>query len=152
MLLTFFIGVHKKITKKNNSTVAEIIGILLNGSRNELFSPIIRRTFMKQRFIAVLVSLFVVTLSVQADVSSKKQVVIKQPVVVNTKIDLNKADVDRLTGSFKGIGKKRAQAIIVYRDTHQGFKSLEEFAEVKGFGSHFLDANRDKLKEVFVIN
>jgi len=107
---------------------------------------------MKARFIAVLLLLFVVTLPAQADGSPKKDTLVNQVATISNKIDLNKADLSMLTGSFKGIGKKRAEAIIVYRDSHQGFKSLEELAEVKGFGQHFLETNREKLKEVFVIN
>jgi competence protein ComEA len=106
---------------------------------------------MKARFIAVLLSLFVVTIPVQAN-SSIKIPPEKQVLAVSNKIDLNKADLSTLTGSFKGIGKKRAEAIIAYRDSHKGFKSLEELAEVKGFGQHFVEVNRDKLKEVFIIN
>lgn len=71
---------------------------------------------------------------------------------VNNKIDLNKADLSVLAGSFKGIGKKRAEAIIAYRESHQGFKSIEELADIKGLGQHFVTANRDKLNEVFVIH
>jgi competence protein ComEA len=108
---------------------------------------------MKARFIAVLLSLFVVTLPVQADDSHKKQTTeVNKTDSVSNKIDLNKADVSMLTGSIKGIGKKRAEAIIAYRDSHQGFKSIEELAEVKGIGQHFIETNRDKLKEVFVIS
>jgi len=107
---------------------------------------------MKAKFFAVLLSLFVVSLPVQAQSSTKKLEPVKQTSTVSNKIDLNKADVSTLTGSFKGIGKKRAEAIIAYREDHKGFKSLEELAEVKGFGQRFLDANKEKLKEVFVIN
>ena len=71
---------------------------------------------------------------------------------VSTKINLNKADLSTLTGSFKGIGKKRAQAIITYRDSHHGFKSIEELADIKGFGQHFMDINREKLNQVFTVN
>jgi competence protein ComEA len=106
---------------------------------------------MNARFLAVFLSLFVVAIPVQA-VSSLKTPPAKQTVAVSDKIDLNKADLSTLTGSFKGIGKKRAEAIIAYRENHKGFKSLEELAEVKGFGPRFIEANRDKLKEVFVIN
>jgi competence protein ComEA len=107
---------------------------------------------MKARYIAVLLSsLFVVTLPAHADPSSNKHTVNKIAPVQN-KIDINKADISVLTGSFKGIGKKRAQAIIAYRESHKGFKSLEELAEVKGFGQQFIETNREKLKEVFVVS
>lgn len=105
---------------------------------------------MKARFIAVLLSFVIVTLPAHAVSSSQR---IAEPQTSNsTKIDLNHAELATLTGSFKGIGKKRAEAIIAYRETHQGFKSLEELAEVRGFGQRFVENNRDKLKEVFEIN
>ena len=105
---------------------------------------------MKARFIAMLLSIFVITLPVQADTVPKK--LQEQHAPSSGKIDLNQADLSTLTGSFKGIGKKRAEAIIAYRESHKGFKSLEELAEVKGFGQRFMNTNRDKLKEVFIIN
>lgn len=109
---------------------------------------------MKARFLAMLMSFFVFTLPTHAstDLGSKKHSPVENNSVSHVKIDLNKADVSQLTGSFKGIGNKRAQAIIAYRESHSGFKSLEELGEVKGFGQHFIEANREKLKEVFVIN
>ena len=106
---------------------------------------------MKAKFIAVVLSLCVVAIPVQA-VSNPKIPPATKTETVSNKIDLNKADLSTLTGSFKGIGKKRAEAIIAYRDSHHGFKSLEELAEVKGFGQHFIEVNREKLKEVFIIN
>ena len=111
---------------------------------------------MKATCIAVLLSSVTLMLPVHANVTPQKQPpIVKHATEIKTasnKIDLNKADVSQLTGSFKGIGKKRAEAIIAYRDGHNGFKSLEELAEVKGFGQRFLDTNREKLKDVFVVN
>ncbi|MFI4919362.1 MAG: ComEA family DNA-binding protein [Legionellales bacterium] len=108
---------------------------------------------MKARYLAVLLSsLFVVTLPVQADGSPNKHVAVNKTAPVQNKIDINKANLSTLTGSFKGIGKKRAEAIIAYRESHKGFKSLEELAEVKGFGQRFMETNREKLKDVFVVN
>ncbi|KTD72856.1 ComEA family DNA-binding protein [Legionella tucsonensis] len=106
---------------------------------------------MKAKFIAVVLSLSVITLSAHAVNSKENSIKTKPPVVIH-KIDLNTADLSMLTGSVKGIGKKRAEAIIAYRKSHHGFKSLEELAEVKGLGQHFVTANRDKLNQVFVIN
>ena len=106
---------------------------------------------MKARFLAVCLSFFAVSIPVHA-VTTPKSAALKSTAVTSNKIDLNKADVAMLSGSFKGIGKKRAEAIIAYRESHKGFKSIEELAEVKGFGQKFIDTNREKLKEVFVIN
>ncbi|KTD40662.1 ComEA family DNA-binding protein [Legionella parisiensis] len=106
---------------------------------------------MKAKLIAVVLSLSVITLSAHA-VNTKENSIKQKPPVVIHKIDLNTADLSMLTGSVKGIGKKRAEAIIAYRKSHHGFKSLEELAEVKGLGQHFVTANRDKLNQVFVVN
>lgn len=78
------------------------------------------------------------------------------PVVAKTakssKINLNTADVTTLSHSFKGIGAKRAEAIVAYRQSHQGFKTIEELAEVKGFGKKFIAKNIEKLKEIFSVS
>ncbi|ARB90820.1 ComEA family DNA-binding protein [Legionella longbeachae] len=106
---------------------------------------------MKAKFFAAVLSLYVITLPVHATLA-KQDAVPKQPPIAIHKIDINNADLTALTGSIKGIGTKRAEAIIAYRQTHHGFKSLEELSEVKGIGQHFVNVNREKLSEVFVIH
>jgi len=105
---------------------------------------------MKTKIIAAALSLFVATLPVHA--STPKLIPAKLTTPVGNKIDLNNADLSSLIGSVKGVGKKRAEAIIAYRESHHGFKSIEELAEVKGLGQHFVTVNREKLNEVFVIS
>lgn len=46
-------------------------------------------------------------------------------------IDLNTADIKTLS-DLKGIGPKKAKAIITYRQEHGNFKSLMDLAQVKG--------------------
>lgn len=103
---------------------------------------------MKAYSIAMLLSLFAATLPAQAESHPTPTQSISP---VTQKINLNKADVSALTGSFKGIGKKRAEAIIAYRESHSGIKSIEELAEIKGFGQKFVDKNRTQLTELFVL-
>lgn len=57
------------------------------------------------------------------------------------KINVNKADVDQLS-LIKGIGTKKAQAIIDYRLTNGNFMSLDELTGVKGIG----DSTLQKIK------
>jgi competence protein ComEA len=102
---------------------------------------------MKAKLSAMLLSFFIISIPVHATSTQP----LEQPPVVQHKIDLNKADLSTLTGSFKGVGKKRAQAIIAYRDSHQGIKSIEEFAEVKGLGQRFVDKNREQLMETYTV-
>lgn len=106
---------------------------------------------MKTQFIAAAFLSCVTTFQAQASLSPKIPSEVKASVLTK-KIDLNKANLSSLIGSFKGIGKKRAEAIISYRESHSGFKSIEELADVKGFGQHFVTANQEKLREVFIIN
>ena len=63
------------------------------------------------------------------------------------KIDLNTADWKQLANTIKGIGKKRAQSIIRYRQSHGPFKSVDDLVKVKGFGYRFMKKNHAQLKE-----
>ena len=58
------------------------------------------------------------------------------------KVKLNTATLSDLQ-TITGIGAKRAQDIIDYRDANGGFKSLEDLKNVSGIG----DKTFDKIKE-----
>lgn len=73
-------------------------------------------------------------------------------ITIAAPIHLNTATVDVLTQSFKGIGQKRAEAIIAYRDSHGGFKSIEDLAMVKGIGKSFVDRNLQQLQTIYVLD
>lgn len=60
-------------------------------------------------------------------------------------VNINTADVDTLS-ALKGIGTKKAEAIIAWREANGGFSSVEQLLEVKGIGVAILDANRDNLR------
>lgn len=59
-------------------------------------------------------------------------------------IDLNSADVKTLS-TLKHIGKKKAEAIVEYREANGKFKSIEHLTNVKGVGKDTLEANRAVL-------
>ena len=59
-------------------------------------------------------------------------------------ININTADKEVLM-SIKGIGEKRAEAIIAYREQNGPFKSVDQLAEIKGLGQVFIDSNREQL-------
>lgn len=106
---------------------------------------------MKARCIIFLLSLFVVSLPVHATPKDSALQTASVQLEKSGKINLNTADVHTLTGSFKGIGAKRAEAIVNYRQIHK-FENLEQLAEVKGLGKAFVARNIDQLKEIFVVN
>lgn len=106
---------------------------------------------MKASVIALVLSIGFLSLPVQAAVQVTK-IPTNEAVTVRQKIDLNKADLNQLVGSFKGIGEKRAKAIIEYREKHDGIKSLDDLTKIKGFGKNFVNTNREKLEQVFAVN
>jgi len=64
---------------------------------------------------------------------------------LQSSININTADVEVLA-SLKGIGTKKAEAIVAWREQNGGFTSIEQLLEVKGIGAAILDANRESLR------
>ena len=60
-------------------------------------------------------------------------------------ININTADAQALT-QLKGIGAKKAEAIVAWRKANGAFKSVDQFAEVKGIGEKTLEANRKNIR------
>lgn len=67
------------------------------------------------------------------------------PQVINNQVNINHDDAGTLAHGLSGIGQKRAQAIIEYRDAHGPFKSVDALTDVKGIGKHTVDKNRDRI-------
>ena len=55
-------------------------------------------------------------------------------------LDVNRASAEELT-QLKGIGPKRAEAIVRYRETHGPFDSREAMLAVPGVGPKLLEDN-----------
>ena len=68
-----------------------------------------------------------------------------------SKINLNTADVNALSHSIKGIGAKRAAAIVEYRKAHGVFRSLNDLALVHGLGKTFFNSHEQQLRAIFVL-
>lgn len=60
-------------------------------------------------------------------------------------INVNTADAAALE-ALKGVGEKKARAIVAFRKAHGPFATLEEFEEVPGIGPALIDANRDRIR------
>jgi competence protein ComEA len=61
-------------------------------------------------------------------------------------VNINTADATTLARELKGIGLKRAQAIVEYRLKHGAFRSADELALVKGIGPAAISKNRADIK------
>ena len=59
-------------------------------------------------------------------------------------VDINTADVKTLT-TLKGVGKKKAEAIVTYRKAHGCFENVDALANVKGIGAKTVTANKKEL-------
>ena len=60
-------------------------------------------------------------------------------------ISINDADLSKLK-EIPGIGDVKANAIILYREEHGGFKSLEEIKNVDGIGEKTFEKIRNSIK------
>lgn len=68
-----------------------------------------------------------------------------QAVVVADKININSATADEIKRALVGIGAKKADAIVQYREKHGPFTAVEQLLEVQGIGKATLEKNKDRI-------
>ncbi len=61
------------------------------------------------------------------------------------KININTANAEQLAAALNGVGQKKAEAIVQFREQNGPFKSVEELGQVKGIGEATLAKNKDKI-------
>ena len=61
-------------------------------------------------------------------------------------VNINTDSVETLADLLSGIGEKKAQAIIDYRELNGFFKTADELLNVKGIGAKTLERNREAIK------
>ena len=59
-------------------------------------------------------------------------------------ININTADVKELM-KLEGVGRRVAEKIVEYRDTHGPFKKPEELRKVEGVGNGLWERNRTRI-------
>ena len=80
--------------------------------------------------VVILVAIFLNVVALQAD--------------DNFKINVNAASVEELI-QLKGIGPKKAEMIINFRETNGPFQKPEDIIKVPGIGPKTFEANRDRI-------
>lgn len=60
-------------------------------------------------------------------------------------ININQAESHDFL-SLKGVGVKKAQAIITYRQANGPFETIDDLLKVQGIGKHVLAENKSRLK------
>lgn len=71
-----------------------------------------------------------------------------QPAMVETHaqpVNINTADAATLADMLRGIGLRKAEAIVAYRSANGPFKSVDDLVNVKGIGSKTLEQLRPQL-------
>lgn len=61
-------------------------------------------------------------------------------------VNINTASAKELSAALKGIGDSKAGAIVLYREAHGPFKTLQELTKVKGVGAATVDKNRENIE------
>jgi competence protein ComEA len=57
-------------------------------------------------------------------------------------VNINTADAQTIADSLGGIGIKKAQAIVDYRDKNGVFKTIDDLARVSGIGAKTIEKNK----------
>ena len=95
--------------------------------------------FNLKSFISLAFAALFAVLFLQASLAHAED---PNPVVASAQqININTADAEAIASALKGIGLKKAQAIIEYRKTYGPFHDVEELTEVKGIGKNTLEKN-----------
>ncbi|MBL4743081.1 MAG: ComEA family DNA-binding protein [Cycloclasticus sp.] len=61
-------------------------------------------------------------------------------------VNVNTASAEEIAAALKGIGESKAGAIVVYREEHGAFKTLNDLTKVKGIGAATVDKNRENIE------
>lgn len=65
--------------------------------------------------------------------------------VIPLPININQASARELALVLDGVGARKAEAIVVYRELHGPFRSVEELTQVKGIGPGTLARNLGRI-------
>ena len=60
-------------------------------------------------------------------------------------VNINQADAQLISSSLNGIGAKKAQAIVDYREKNGDFTNVDDLTNVKGIGDKLLSKVRDDV-------
>lgn len=60
-------------------------------------------------------------------------------------VDINSADAPTLAAGLNGVGMKKAEAIVAYREANGPFTDADALANVKGIGEKTVEHNRESI-------
>jgi competence protein ComEA len=81
----------------------------------------------------------------KADASGAAQSKATQPAKASddegTRVSINSASAEDLARAMNGVGLKKAQAIVSYREEYGPFKTVDDLKQVPGMGSSLVERN-----------
>jgi competence protein ComEA len=117
--------------------------IMSNLIKNHVLSYVKRCAVIGLTFLLTLASTVSFAQSDKIITKNKSAVAsVKSPIAM---VYLNNSSIEQLV-TLKGIGHKKAQAIVTYRERVGAFKSIAELTQVKGIGEKILDDNKTRLQ------
>lgn len=63
-----------------------------------------------------------------------------------TRVSINNASAEELAKGLNGVGLKKAQAIVSYREEYGPFKTVDDLKQVPGMGNSLVERNLSHLK------
>lgn len=63
-----------------------------------------------------------------------------------TRVSINNASAEDLAKALNGVGLKKAQAIVSYREEYGPFKTIDDLRQVPGMGNSLVERNLSHLK------
>ena len=94
---------------------------------------------------AIIVATSGLSLSASAEVQPNS---VKPPAIqktVGAMVNINHATAKDMSISFKGIGLKKAEAIVAWREKNGKFTAIDQLLEVKGIGEKILALNKSQI-------
>ncbi|MDU1951256.1 ComEA family DNA-binding protein [Atlantibacter hermannii] len=61
-------------------------------------------------------------------------------------VSINTASADELAAALNGVGMKKAQAIVNYREENGPFNSIDDLKQVPGMGNSLVERNLARIK------
>ncbi|MFA0078122.1 ComEA family DNA-binding protein [Vibrio artabrorum] len=65
---------------------------------------------------------------------------------IEVTVNINTATAEELSALLVGVGDKKAQEIVDYREQHGAFIAASDLVNVKGIGEATVEKNRDRIQ------
>lgn len=105
------------------------------------------RTILKTLAVAVMLLLGQLTFAASADDESMADAMAVDDLSTEElRVNINTDDAATIAAGLRGIGIKRAEAIVRYREANGPFRSADELVDVKGIGARTVAANLNRIE------